>query len=251
MRQLIVIMLAVFSLSNLSYAAGPAVLVKHNDQYHGFMQLPRVSEVVTRVNTGPKLYWPAARFYKSDSEVLAELEPQRQALLQRLGELQQLYTTDGDTELALSVKALAEQVKSWQLAKQLLLVLDPEKMRTKAQFNPKLWPGQYSLYLKERPAAVTVAGLAKNSETPLLEAADAADYLDSLQLTAGASSSFLYILPAQQQPLLAKTGWWNWKRQDVPAGALLFVPFEQRVLPADFDNLNQQIVELLQHRVVL
>ncbi|KKL00418.1 hypothetical protein EIK76_03295 [Rheinheimera mesophila] len=251
MKLLFGVTLAVFSLLNFGHAAGPAVLVKHNDQYHGFMQLPRISEVLTRVNSQAQLYWPAARLYKTDDEAVAELEQQRQALLQRLEQLQLVYTEDDDTEFVQSAKSLAVQVKSWTLAKQLLLVLDPERVRTKAQLNPRLWAGFYSLQVQARPETVSVTGLAKNSELPLLEGAEAADYADLLQFHSGASSSFIYILPAQQKPLLAQIGLWNKKRQDVPAGAVLFVPFEQRLLPAEFENLNQQIVELLQHRVVL
>ncbi len=251
MRLVILVLAAALCITTASYAAGPVVLLKHNEQYHGFMKLPRLSEVVTAVNKEPTLYWPAARLYKTDPEAVVVLEKQRQDLLDTLGRLQQTYLQDGETELAASAEHLLQEIKNWVLAKQLFLALDPDVVRAKVALNPKLRAGQYLLQVAKRPDVVTVTGLAQNTELSLLNAADAADYVEKMNLLAGASSSFLYILPSSQPVILAKTGLWNSQRQDVPVGAVLYVPFEQRVLPSDFEDINQKIIELLQHRVVL
>ena len=251
MRLVILVLAAALCITTASYAAGPLVLLKHNEQYHGFMKLPRLSEVVTAVNKEPALYWPAARFYKTDPEAVVAPEQQRQELLNTLAKLKQVYLQDDEAELAATTEHLLQEVKNWVLAEQLFLALDPDVVRAKVALNPKLRAGQYLLLVAKRPDTVTVAGLTQNNELPLLNAADATDYAEQIKPLAGASSSFLYILPAGKSFILAKTGLWNWQRQDVPVGALLYVPFEQRVLPAEFEDLNQQIVELLQHRVVL
>lgn len=241
----------VFCVASHSYAAGPAVLVKHNDQYQGFISLPRLSEVVTAVNKEPALYWPAARLYKTDPEATATPERQRQELLKTLTSLKQIYVQDDDTELVATTEHLLQQVKSWVLAQQLLLALDPDKVRAKPALNPKLRAGHYLLLVTKRPDTVTVTGLTQNNKLPLLHAADATEYLEQIKPLAGASSSFLYILPAGEAAIVAKTGLWNSQRQDIPAGAVLYVPFEQRLLPSEFEQVNQQVIELLQHRVVL
>lgn len=251
MRIFSFVALTVLSFTSLCYAASPAVLVKHNEQYRGYMKLPRLSEVVTTVNTVPALYWPAARLYKTDPESVNVLELQRQELLKALASLKQAYIQDDDAELAASAEALSQEVKSWVLAEQLFLALDPDKVRAKPALDPKLRAGQYLLQVGNRPETITVAGVAQNTKLQFINAADASDYFAQIKPLAGASSSFLYVLPAAQQAIQARTGLWNSQRQDVPAGAVLYVPFELRDLPSEFESLNQQIIELLQHRVVL
>lgn len=237
--------------SGLCYGAGPAVLVKHNDKYQGFMQLPRLADVVVGVNNSADLYWPAARFYKTSPDDVIAVEQQRQQVLQQLKQLQQWYLQDHQDELATSTELVLLDIQSWQLAKQLLLPLDPDRVRVKAQLNPKLIAGQYLLVVGPRPEAVQLIGFTKTKKLPVLNAASAADYLGKIDPLEGASSSFLYITPAGSATLLAETGMWNNKPQDVPPGALLFVPIEQRLLPSEFENLNKQIIELAQHKVVL
>lgn len=237
--------------SALCSAAGPAVLVKHQEQFQGFIKQPRLAEVMLSFNTSPDLYWPAARFYKTDAADVRALEQQRQQLLEQLKLLQQLYIQDNEPELAASIDLVHQQIQSWQLAKQLLLPLDPDSIRVKPELNPKLLAGQYLLVLGQRPKAVQLIGFTKTKTLELLNAATATDYTNKIEPLAGASASFLYIAPAGSAAFVAQTGLWNSKRQDIAPGAVLFVPVEQALLPADFKDLNQLIIELAQHKVVL
>lgn len=230
--------------------AAPAVLVKHGDKYQGYMQLPRLSEVVVAVNGQPQLYWPAARLHNTSVEQLEAVESQRKQLLQQLVNLQQYYVQKNESALANSTAQLQQQVGQWQLAEQLLLALDPDRVRVKPELNPLLRAGHYLLQVAPRPMNLMVTGLAQEQTLPLLHATDAAEYTRLLTRLAGGSKSFLYILPAGKPPILAKTGIWNSKRQEIPAGSIIFLPFEQRLLPAEFSEINLQIVKLLQHRVV-
>lgn len=232
-------------------AAGPSVLVKHKDKYQGFMQQPRLAEVVTGFNQSADFYWPAARFYQTNPADITQLEQQRKHLLLQLQQLQQVYAQERQTELEASTAELSQDITNWPLAKQLLLPLDPDRVRIKPELNPKLVPGQYELIVGPRPAVIQVSGLAKTKTLPLLNAATAANYAEQLKLLDGASTSFIYVIPAGQTAFVAQIGLWNSERQDIPAGAVLFVPFEERVLPAEFTDLNKQIAELIQHKVVL
>lgn len=233
-----------------SIAAAPLVLVKHDEQYKGYMQLPRLSEVVVAVNSMPDLYWPAARLYNISEAQLKAIESQRQQLLQQLVGLQQYYTQHNQLDLAAAAEQLQQQVSQWQLAEQLLLPLDPDRVRVKAELNPLLRAGHYLLQVAPRPTRLVVTGLAQQQSLPLLNATDATEYARLLTRLAGGSKSFLYILPAGKTPILAKTGIWNSKRQEIAAGSMIFLPFEQRLLPAEFSEINLQIVKVLQHRVV-
>lgn len=231
-------------------ASGPAVLVQYNKQYYGFMTLPRLSEVVAPAATAPALYWPAGRLYHTDAAQVVELEQTRQQLLQQLNALQQRYLQQQEPELAASVGHLKQQIGSWVLAKQQWMLLDPDVVRIKPELNPKLLPGQYLLQVTGRPTSLAISGLVKNQQLPFRNVTDAADYMQDIDYLYGASKSFLYILPAGKPVMLAKTGLWNRQRQEIPPGAMIFVPFEQRLLPGGFTELNQQIVALLQHRVI-
>lgn len=232
-------------------ASAPVVLVKYNESFHGFMKLPRLAEVVTAGDNIPNLYWPAARLYKTDPESVAALELQRQELLLSLNQLQQYYLQENEPELAASAEHLQTQIKEWGLAEQLFLSLDPDKVRAKAELNPRLRAGQYLLQVSPRSEKIHLVGLAKNKELALSNATDVSDYAKQIKTYEGASSSFLYVVSAGQQPLLTTIGLWNKKRQDVPVGSVLFVPFEQRLLPSGFENLNKQIVDLVLNKVVL
>ena len=82
--KLITVLLAATLVLAGNVMAAPQVLVQHNEQYHGYMQLPRLAEVVVAANQQPGLYWPAARLYNRSADKLTRLEQQRQQLLQRL-----------------------------------------------------------------------------------------------------------------------------------------------------------------------
>lgn len=250
MKLITVLFSTILLLIACSTVAAPAVLVKHDEKYQGYMQLPRLSEVVVAVNGQPELYWPAARLYNTSAEQLEAVENQRQQLLQQLVGLQQYYAQHNESDLAAATEQLQQQVSKWQLAEQLLLPLDPDRVRVKPELNPLLRAGHYLLQVAPRPTQLMVAGLAQTQSLPLLNATDATDYVRLLTRLAGGSKSFLYILPAGKAPILAKTGIWNSKRQEIAAGAFIFVPFEQRLLPAEFSEINLQTVNLLQHRVV-
>lgn len=247
--KLITILLAASLLCAANSIAAPQVLVQHNEQYHGYMQLPRLAEVVVAANQQRGLYWPAARLFNRSADKLTELEQERQQLLQRLSALQQHYNKHNEPELAAATAQLQQQIGQWQLAGQLLLPLDPDRVRAKPELNPMLVAGHYLLQVGVRPTRLTVTGLARDKSLPLLHATDAADYGRLLTRLAGASSSFLYILPAARAAILANTGIWNHQPQQVAPGAVLFVPFEQRLLPTAFNDINGQIVALLQYRV--
>lgn len=247
--KLITILLAATLVFAGNVMAAPQVLVQHNEQYHGYMQLPRLAEVLVAANKQPGLYWPAARLYNRSADKLTRLEQQRQQLLQRLTALQQHYNQHSEPELAAATAQLQQQISQWQLAEQLLLPLDPDRVRAKPELNPMLAAGHYLLQVSTRPTRLSVTGLARDKSLPLINATDAADYGRLLTRLPGASTSFIYILPAARAAIVAQTGIWNHQPQQVAPGAVLFVPFEARRLPAAFNDINGQIVELLQHRV--
>lgn len=235
---------------SLTLQANPVVRVQFNDVFLDYVQQPRLSDLVAGVNSSANLYWPSASFYSLSSTEVHSLEQKKAKLLQRLTELHNYYAQHGDDDLAATTKKIVQELAPLQLAKKIVLPLDPDTVRIKSSLNPLIDAGQYLLVVAEKPATVAVFGAVENSSTLLLNASEAADYLSDLKLLEGASASFLYVVPANADPFIAKVGLWNRKFKAIPAGATLFVPLELRHLPSEFEDINQQVADLLVHKVV-
>lgn len=235
---------------NVVKAATPVVLVEHQGKYQGYFEKPRLGLVVTQLNTSASLYWPAARLFKVDLDTKLKLEQQRKQLLSRLAELKLEFQQDKELQFAASVEKLQKDISAWELAGAVYLSLDPDAVRSKKSLNPLLSEGQYKLQVTGRPTTVQLEGLVAEQSIAIADAVSVEHYLDSVNVLAGGSSSYLYIIPASGKFLIAKTGIWNKTYQEVSPGSLLFVPFEQRILPEAYSDINEQIVELLLHKVV-
>lgn len=244
-----------FALSILGFsdvnAAEPVVLVEHQGKYQGYFKPPRLDLVVTQINSTPGLYWPAAKLFKVDAESKLKLEQQRQDVLSQLALLKQEFQQEQEFGLVASVEKLEKDITGWVLAYRMSLPLDPDMVRAKKALNPILAKGNYKLVVGKRPEHIQIEGLVSEQENPLINTASVNTYVVTLSVMDGGSTSFVYVLPALDKYFLAKTGLWNRRHQEISPGTVLFVPFEQRHLPQAFNNINEQIVELLLHKVVV
>ncbi|MBU1619098.1 MAG: capsule biosynthesis GfcC family protein [Gammaproteobacteria bacterium] len=236
--------------SSVASASGPVVLVEHKGNYQGYFDRPRLGLVVSQLNTSPSLYWPAAQLFKVDVETRLKLEQQRTELLNQLAQLKQAFQQDSDSGMTASVEKLEKDISSWELAGNMNLALDPDRVRAKKSLNPLLSAGQYKLVVGVRPTELQMEGLVAEQKAPLRNAVSVDSYLDTMSILEGGSSSFVYVIPASGKFFIAKTGLWNKHHQEVLPGTVLFIPFEQRDLPDAFSHINEQIVELLLHKVV-
>lgn len=236
---------------NTVSAATPVVLVEHQGNYQGYFDQPRLGLVVSQLNTSASLYWPAAKLFKVDVETKLKLEQQRTELLNQLAQLKHEFQQDSDSGMATSVEKLEKDIAVWELAGNMNLALDPDRVRAKKSLNPLLSAGQYKLVVSVRPTELQIEGLVAEQKAPLRNAASVDSYLDTISILDGGSSSFVYIIPASGAISIAKTGLWNKHHQEVLPGSVLFIPFEQRHLPDAFSGINEQIVELLLHKVVV
>lgn len=230
--------------------AESVVRVQFNDVFLDYAQQPRLSDLVSAVNSSADLYWPSASFYTLSVAETQKLQQDKTTLLQRLTALHNYYTQQGNNEFAATVGKIQQELSQLRLAKKIILPLDPDTVRIKGSLNPVIDAGHYVLAVAERPVTVNLYGAVENNSTPLLNASEAADYLSQIKLLAGGSSSFIYVLPANSEFFIAKVGLWNKEFNAVPAGAALFVPLELRYLPSEFADINQQIADLLVHKVV-
>ncbi|MEZ9394600.1 capsule biosynthesis GfcC family protein [Vibrio splendidus] len=111
----------------------------------------------------------------------------------------------------------------------------------------------FELYLTDRPTSVNVVGAVKQAQTlPLVEHAQLDNYLTRLpkgQLLDIADNSTAFVIQPDGQVNEISYAYWNSKPAYFAPGAIIFIAFDS--LPSEFSTLNQDIVELLRHKVNL
>lgn len=111
----------------------------------------------------------------------------------------------------------------------------------------------FELYLTARPTSVHVVGAVKQAHTlPLVEHAQLDNYLTRLpkgQLLDIADNSTAFVIQPDGQVNEISYAYWNSKPAYFAPGAIIFIAFDS--LPSEFSTLNQDIVELLRHKVNL
>ncbi|MCF7487656.1 capsule biosynthesis GfcC family protein [Vibrio sp. A2-1] len=111
----------------------------------------------------------------------------------------------------------------------------------------------FELYLTARPTSVNVVGAVKQAHTlSLVEHAQLDNYLTRLpkdQLLGIADNSTAFVIQPDGQVNEISYAYWNSKPAYFAPGAIIFIAFDS--LPSEFSTLNQDIVELLRHKVNL
>jgi hypothetical protein len=243
-------------------AASPVVLVEFNGQYRGYFEPPRLSSVLLGINADKPLYWPSARLYKLDVEHLVATEKLRAQVLEQL----RLLTIHWQAEprVAADLMQLRSQIATWRLGQHIDLLLDVDKARTQPDFDPRLDEGQYLIQARSRPGFITLTGLGGDHFVEhqtgrfaymYLAQAHGIDHsgIDEIYwLNVGQPSTTAAAaqpMNAARPPLKLPIASWNRNQQQLPPGALLFVPIPAKWLPEAWQDLNQQLLQLIQSRV--
>ncbi|SQA98242.1 SLBB-domain like (DUF1017) [Cedecea neteri] len=75
------------------------------------------------------------------------------------------------------------------------------------------------------------------------------DYLDDTSLLSGAERSYAWVIYPDGKIEKAPVAYWNKRHIEPSPGSLIFVGFSDRLFSATFDELNQQILNTLTHRI--
>lgn len=128
--------------------------------------------------------------------------------------------------------------------------LDYDVVQSRLKQNPLL-DGEYQLSVSTRNPNVYFFGAVKKVEQVRHRArwflADYFNALGSLKLDAADTGTALVIQPDGHIDT-ATYGSWNFKPHFMAPGAMVFVPFES--LPSAYASLNQDIAQLLRHKVM-
>ncbi|WP_394249752.1 capsule biosynthesis GfcC family protein [Vibrio profundi] len=111
----------------------------------------------------------------------------------------------------------------------------------------------FELYLTQRPTDLTLIGAVKQAhKLKLIEHGQLDNYLSSLpkgELLEIADKSTAFVIQPDGHVDEVSYAYWNSKQAYFAPGATLFIAFDS--LPSDFSGLNQNIIELLRHKVNL
>ena len=164
------------------------------------------------------------------------------------------------------VRAVIAQLESFDYQARYFLDLDRNAVISQPEKNPLLLSKdtvlevdksnqaqRFDLYLTQRPTELTLAGAVKQSrKLKLIEHGQLGNYLSVLprgELLEIAGKSTVFVIQPDGHVDEVGYAYWNSKQAYFAPGAILFIAFDS--LPSEFSILNQNIIELLRHKVNL
>ncbi|WP_061019364.1 capsule biosynthesis GfcC family protein [Vibrio splendidus] len=158
-----------------------------------------------------------------------------------------------------------QQLASFQYLNRVFIELDRNAVISQSDKNPLLVSSShankpsasqtqvFSLYLPQRPTSIQLMGVMKESVTMnLIEHGTLNDYLDALPngfIGESADKSLAYVVQPDGVVQTIQYAYWNEQPVYLAPGAIVFMAFYS--LPSEFSTLNQDIVDLLRHKVGL
>lgn len=170
-------------------------------------------------------------------------------------------------------KLVKQQLASFQYLNRVFIELDRNVVISQSDKNPLLVSSShtnkpsstaikrastsqtqaFSLYLPQRPTSIQLMGAMKESVTMnLIEHGTLNDYLDALPngfIGESADKSVAYVVQPDGVVQTIQYAYWNEQPVYLAPGAIVFMAFYS--LPSEFSTLNQDIVDLLRHKVGL
>ncbi|MEZ9873840.1 capsule biosynthesis GfcC family protein [Vibrio sp. 10N.261.51.C6] len=170
-------------------------------------------------------------------------------------------------------KLVKQQLASFQYLNRVFIELDRNAVISQPDKNPLLVSSSninkpsstaikrvstsetqaFSLYLPQRPTSIQLMGAMKESVTMnLIEHGTLNDYLDALPngfIGESADKSVAYVVQPDGVVQTIQYAYWNEQPVYLAPGAIVFMAFYS--LPSEYSTLNQDIVDLLRHKVGL
>ncbi len=170
-------------------------------------------------------------------------------------------------------KLVKQQLASFQYLNRVFVELDRNAVISQSDKNPLLVSSSntnklssaaikrastsqtqaFSLYLPQRPTSIQLMGVMKESVTMnLIEHGTLNDYLDALPngfVGDSADKSVAYVVQPDGVVQTIQYAYWNEQPVYLAPGAIVVMVFYS--LPSEYSTLNQDVVDLLRHKVGL
>lgn len=165
------------------------------------------------------------------------------------------------------VRAVITQLESFDFQSRYFVDLDRNAVISQSEKNPLLvskgtvleadksnQAQRFDLYLiQKRPTEVTLVGAVKQThKLKLIEHGQLDNYLSMLpkdELLENADKSTAFVIQPDGHVDEVSYAYWNSKRAYFAPSAILFIAFDS--LPSELSTVNQNIIELLRHKVNL
>ncbi|MCC4858717.1 hypothetical protein CSB62_22115 [Vibrio splendidus] len=211
-------------------------------------------------------YFPlsAQLFDKTNTEANKDIEAKKRNVFNQL---------DAFSVEEPEAKLVKQQLASFQYLNRVFIELDRNAVISQSDKNPLLVSSSntnkpssaaikrastsqtqaFSLYLPQRPTSIQLMGAMKESVTMnLIEHGTLNDYLDALPngfIGESADKSVAYVVQPDGVVQTIQYAYWNEQPVYLAPGAIVFMAFYS--LPSEYSTLNQDIVDLLRHKVGL
>lgn len=219
---------------------------------------PRVSQLVSegakiirphllsqaQAHQSELIYWQGVSLFSNTlSDETAELLESVKADLHTLS-----AKWADDANYKKSVDALIGYIEDSTFRERLNVPVDEDLYLMGSRINP-LVEGDLTLILPPRPEQVTVIGaVAEPKQVPFLTLSDANAYLALVDPLNTFGISEVAVVAPNGERATHNIAYWNGQDQNIPPGAMIFVPFQR--LPFGLSSLNETLPRLLQHRVM-
>ncbi|MCX8958813.1 capsule biosynthesis GfcC D2 domain-containing protein [Erwinia psidii] len=206
-----------------------------------------LAQLVASPALANKTWWPGTVI--AEKMATAAAMQQQQQLLSRLKSWSAELRADGDADKAAVVDSIWRQVAAVKVTGRQFVSLDPDWVRVRAEENRRL-EGEYRVYTLQKPHTLTVTGLVSNSgQSPWLPGRTVVDYLDEHDRFSGAEKNVATLIAPSGEVTQVPVAYWNHRHTEPEPGSIIYLGFSSWSLPDQYEDLNQQIVSVLTHRI--
>jgi len=202
-----------------------------------------LSQLVASPALQGKTWWPGTVI--SERQASAVAEQHYQQLMARL----KAWAAESEGEKAATINNVIQQLSAIKVTGRLEATLDPDWLRMRPELNRRL-AGEYSVYTLPKPHSVTLLGAITGSgKVSWQPGGDTRDYLDGHDRLAGADRNIAVIISPSGEITQAPVAYWNHRHVEVEPGSIIYIGFSSWSLPGAYEDLNQQIISVLTHRI--
>ncbi|MBP2169305.1 hypothetical protein J2125_002497 [Erwinia toletana] len=245
MKKITLLLAGIISCLPLCAAADSQVTVHYPGQAEMAIvsHAANLSQLVASPALAGKTWWPGTVI--AEKLATAAAQQQYQQLIERLN----AYRAESDGDKAAAIANVIQQLAAVKVTGRQFANLDPDWVRLRPMENRRL-SGEYDVYTLAKPNSVTLFGTVSGSGNVSWQPGAATrDYLDGHDRLAGGERNFAVVIAPSGEVREVPIAYWNHRHIEVEPGSTIYLGFSSWSLPGDYEDLNQQIISVLTHRI--
>lgn len=231
----------------LSYSQGQVTLICQPACSTANVNANDLSELVTSSALPANIDWRTAKISTPASD--AEQQQRQQQIVAKLAALGNQLQQQGDYLLAQRVNVLRQRINEWKAVGAYPLSLDPDVVRLKSEYSPKL-AGDYRLYITTIPKLDLTLWNSSRTAVTWVAGKQTVDYVSIDQQQPGIDADTVTVIAPDGTTETVPTGYWNRRYHEPQPGSQIWLNLQTSALPQGYQSLNQDIIHLLTQRTV-